>query len=303
MTFGVTAVAAVVGGGLAAEGVVAVSALVYAGLATSVVGALTHNQTLTAAGGGLSLGAGVAGLADIGAAGITTQAPAPIEDLANGPSAINNSVSLGAGAAMPGDNASIIANNLTNSADVGQAGITPAGGSSLNVPGSDALNSTMGPVSTSTGNTGLLSTATPAPTTGAGAAIPGDNASTIANNLTNSAASAPLPAQYAASAVNPTTGAQLTAQDIAAATPPPNVDAGSWFSQLDPSSKLLVGQVAAGSLTALSSMYTEQQKLALQQLQNSQQWQQYQTSMSNANAPVAIHYANQQGHGLLNSTL
>ena len=268
---------------MAVGGVIAVSTLVYAGLAVSVIGALTHNQTLTEAGAGFSLGAGVAGLADTA---IATQAPAPIEDLANGPSAIDNSVSA-----------------IDNSVSVGQAGITPAGGSSLNVPGSDALNSTTVPVSTPTGNTGLLSTATPAPTTGAGAAIPGDNASTIANNLTNPAASAPLPSPYAASAVSPTTGAQLTAQDIAAGTPPPNVDAGSWFSQLDPSSKLLVGQVAAGSLTALSSMYTEQQKLALQQLQNSQQWQQYQTSMSNANAPVAIHYANQQGQGLLNSTL
>lgn len=271
----ISAVGAIVAGGAVAVGVeIATVALIAT--AVSVVGMVTGNKTLSKLGMGAGLGAGIAGWAGLGAA-------------------------AGDAAAAVGEGAAAVGEAAAASGEVGAATGAAAIGDSTGSLG--ALGSGTSGIGDVLDSGGAFTSGNPL---ASGSALTTD---TSAGGLVSSAGATPDAGASAVQNVTSTptdsTGIPDTSGTLGGQSMDPNAlgnilkaqaDKGpggllDWMNKNREITKGIL-QLGGGALSGLSSSWSESQKLALAQAQEDFKKQQYNTAISNANAPAAINYAN-----------
>ena len=277
-------------------------AVAEVGVALSVAGAVTHDKTLTEVGGVMSLAGGLtsvaadAGMFDAATGEVGSQLAGPPSSLAN--IAPDTPV-------IPDASTSVSASPTT---DVNVGPDTSSANTTFDNAANNASTATNGGLSTDTTNGPSSLTQAPAgssPTTTT--STPG--ADGILNSSANPNVGVPNATSTFGSIQAP--GTQLLNQGLQQSGDNGNALA-SWWNSLSGSSKAAVVQGVGGALGGLSSAYTAQQKLALEQLINSQSYQKYQQAYANANSPSTITYtpaatpagnliSGQQSGGLINS--
>lgn len=264
------AVAAIVAGGAVAIGAVAASTVLYAGLAATVVGKITKSKELTQIGTGMTLGAGLA------------SAATSIFGAAEGASA--------AGGAMTAENAAL------GGAD-GMGGVDAAAGTLDAASGADAASSGIQAATSGSGVTEGLDAASKGVDAASGAGQSGGGL------LSPSSASAPLASTPApVASVAPATGSATAApfesgfvgSDVALA-PPPAGGIQQWWAKLSPLDK---AKMVSGGADAAMKYWDASQRNEFEREKFNLSQQQYNTSVSNANAQPKVafkQYAPTQG--------
>lgn len=255
------AVAAIVAGGAVAAGAVAASTVLYAGLAATVVGKVTKSKELTQIGTGMSLGAGLA------------SAATSIFGAAEGASA-----TAGAGGAMSAENAAL------GGAD-GMGGIDATAGTLDAASGADAASSGIQAATSGSGVTEGLDAASKGVDAASGA---GQSSGGL---LTPSNASAPLtatPAPVATAAPSAATATPFESgfvgSDVALA-PPPAGGIQQWWAKLSPLDK---AKMVSGGADAAMKYWDASQRNEFEREKFNLTQQQYNTSVSNANAQPQV---------------
>lgn len=275
----VTGAVVVVGSITVAEVATAVAVV---GMVTSVVGMVTHNKTLTQVGAVMSLAGGIASAGFSGAfagadavatadatsastasdmAGMNTPNPNIQWNADFNPAPVNPSEGL-----INGATAQLNPNVV---APYSGSGINPSDPSSIGLNANNPLPTGLNPQLYSPPNippTSEPSVFNPTPS--------GTQTATSATTVPTASTSTNPSASVLDQAVK-TTGGNTNALL-------------KWFSDLPATAKASVVQGIGGALGGLSGAYSENQKLSLAQLQNSQEWQKYQTSYTNLNSPSKI---------------
>lgn len=260
----IVAVAALAAGAAVATGVVAASTVALVGLGTTIVGKVTKSKELLQLGSGMSLGAGVASVAQsvFGAsatAGTAAAGAAPIE-------------AAGTGAAETGG-----VDALAGTPEAATAGIESAAQSGAPTGGLEGAGA-----STPAGGTGGLLGSTPQASQALGSAPQASAAPGTPNLLGSSVANAAAPA--------------------VAIAPPPATDSGSiasWFSRQPESVKNRILQVGGQAAGGLFEGWSAEQKVALER----ERLKLLQDQARNANAQPRVRFATPvpANGGLLNS--
>lgn len=278
---GVAAVGALIGGG-AIEAGIAIETVAMVSTVTSVVGAITGNQTLAKLGMGAGLGAGIANWA-AGSYGVGTdaalegagwtQAPAPVGDPAVSAATGDAAASVGVGQSVG-------------------VGDTIAG--SVN-PATGEWTSTLGDLTTDpTANLG-------GSVAQSGNQFGGSLAPNPSADVTAATGTPDLTAQVNAATGVPQGGIQgpLIGLDQ------PSIDALRKAAQSGSSGVIdylnknagarSLLQLGGGALGGMLQGWSESEKLALAQAQEKFKQQQYNTAIRNANSPATITFANPGG--------
>lgn len=267
------------GGAVTAAGVATVAgAVAEAGAVMAVAGAVTGNKNLSQIGGDLAIAGGVTGL---GASAFDALSASTVADTTA--NTVAGSTAPAATTATATD-ASGIANGLA----------MPAGGAAAD----SAIPGTVDPSIAS------MTNAATAPSSGSLADLTANPASTLATpptgvSLTPGVSPAGIPTTGTPYDPNSPLASYPTTYTPSAADSSSQVnqlldqgskqaDTASWFSSLDAPTKAMVvtglTQAGGAALGGLSNAYTTQQKMALAQLQNSQEYQKYLTAMGNLNS-------------------
>jgi hypothetical protein len=265
----IVVVAAIAAGGAVAAGVVAASTVVYAGIAASVVGRVTKSKELSSIGTGMTLGAGIASAASsiFGAEGATaagaTGAGAGAEGAASGADGLAGAgVDAGAGTLGGGSEAIAGAVDATGAGTAG-LGEAASGGADL-ASGAGAADSA--------GSDGLLN--------------PAAKADALASAPSAAGASvAPFESGFVGTDV--------------ALTPPPATGIQGWWAKLTPDTK---AKLLSGAANSVMAGWDQSQKNAFEREKFNLPQQQYNTSVSNANAQPVVAFAPVKSAGLLNPT-
>lgn len=254
------AVAAVVAGGAVAAGAIAASTVAMIGLGASIVGMVTKSKELSQIGAGMSLGAGVAGIADSVFGGASTAAgtaEAGTSALTSGESAVGSAEGINAAAGS-----------------AGAAGTTDATLASTAAGSTEGLSSTgaASPVSGSTGGLLNASPVTEAPLS----ATPQSSLMPGTSNIIGQ------------SAANGAVGASVL-------TPPVATDSGSifsWFAKQPESVKNKILQVGGQAAGGLFEGWSAEQKLAVERERLNLEKQKFDTQQSNASAQPRVAFQN-----------
>ncbi|APB99012.1 hypothetical protein [Polynucleobacter asymbioticus] len=263
-------------------------AVAVVGMAVSVAGMVTHDKTLTQVGavmslaGGLTAGVAEAGMFDAATGEVGSALAGPPVSMAN---------PVADAAVIPDATTSL---SVSPSIDVNAAPGASSSGAT-NFDGSPVIQSSASDTSvlpTSTTQSGGLN-----PNAGGTGINPSANSSGINTNGLASNTSTTGTNGLSTPGIDNTTNlsGSLNANNVAANTLKDIPTTGSnaistWWNGLSGSSKSAVVQGIGGALGGLSNSYTAQQKLALEQLINSQAYQKYQTSYANINSPSTINY-------------
>lgn len=271
------AVAAIVAGGMVATGVVAATTIAMIGIGVSVVGKVTKSKELSQIGAGMSLGAGVAGIAQSVFGGASTvagtaEALAPVAGAENVAPVVDG-VSSGAGTAEGAGGAMEAANTT---------------------PGMTGGLEGTGEVASSTGSSGGLLN----PASDANLALSATPQSSVPLSSTPQASMAPgTQDAIGQAAANGSTGASVL--------PPPATDSGSivsWFSKQPEAIKNRILQMGGQAVGGLFDGWSAEQKAAIERERLNLEKQKFNTQQSNANAQPKVAF---QGYtpptgGLLN---
>ena len=281
MVMAVTAIAAI---GTAVGTVATISAVAAAvaavGVDLAVVGVVTKNQNLEKIGGVMALGGTAVGFA--AGAGLFDAAAATTADAA-GATGATAATDAATGAGVTASvNPDIPA---WTSADTSAI---PAASDANSVITNSGLNNA---INTASGNGGLVGSAAPSVTDPSLS----NPASTLNSPVANPSGSLAPASNYDIGLNGTPSGGVVnnqSLQDIINTSSNTGGPTTSWFNGLSADSKAMLGsalvQGGGMALGGLSSAYTAQQQLALNQLKNSQDFQKWQVANANANTAAKI---------------
>jgi hypothetical protein len=304
---GISAAVAVVadiagGAAVTAEAVGTIAlAVSEVGVGLSVVGAVTHNQTLSQIGGVMGIAGAVTTLGASAAA--SGMFDAATDEVGSGLAGNTENIAADQNTSLTPD-ASTSPNNNVTASPTSSTNDPMSGSNTFGSGGNAAISSDNGLINNGAqANPAQVNSASASATQATSSNLPDSLATTSGSSTFGNAGSATVNADGA--------GNQLLKMGLEQSE-----NNGSslinWFDDLNSGTKAALVQGVGGALGGLSNAYTAQQKLALEQLINSQSFQKYQTAYSNVNAPSTISFTpatanpsnlvtGQQSSGLINS--
>ncbi len=275
------------------------------GVGLSVVGAVTHNQTLSQIGGVMGIAGAVTTLGASAAA--SGMFDAATDEVGSGLAGNTENIAANQNTALTPD-ASTSPNANVTASPTSSANDPMSGTNTFGSGGNATISSDNGLINNEAqANPAQVNSSSTSATQATSSNLPDSSAATSGSSTFGNAGSATVNADG--------TGNQLLKMGLEQSQ-----NNGSslinWFDDLNSGTKAALKaalvQGVGGALGGLSNAYTAQQKLALEQLINSQSFQKYQTAYSNVNAPSTISFTpatanpsnlvtGQQSSGLINT--